>query len=496
MYQDFSDRAHHIPFFGLGLSVDVHSPDIFELCEELQTRRIPIAYLELFHADPKTLEIVRDRLPHLPLVYHVEGLWLTQPDWETRYAFQQRLEAAARDLQILQSPWINQECATKEIGGFTFGTYLPPIFCASSAEMTAHHARRAQQTLDQYNREGQTEPPLLLLEVPPLTYFSIGDMPYAEFFSRIVTLAPCGLVLDLGHVWTVYRYTEAWKRMGLETFFADFLKKFPLERVIQIHLAGLASHPHLSQPISSGHSKTPPFWIDAHEASIPQELFTLLNLVLQNPRLINLKGVALEVDSKPIPVTCREIPIVQESLNTFYHSPNGIHVTVREGQAQEDSSIGCKCFSKRMEQKLIGEYRQYVELVSGKESGRFAGTQEWDGPVGEGLEYYVSHYLPYEIIFWGGEVEMMFPQTCQLLGKHDISLNRFFDFWFSHARESPAVYDFFFHKVHLFVEFLGVVLPSANSLVKQEAELLCQSYVMASQMPSDTLATRQGSSWV
>ncbi len=175
-YQEFLRRASRIPFFGLGLSVDVYSPDIFELCDELRNRNIDIAYLEIFHAAPEALESVRMKLPDIPLAYHAEGLWFTQPDWETAYFSQSRLEAAARALRILQSQWVNQECATKEINGFPFGTYLPPLFTREAAEITAYHAWEAQRELDAHDWERHEESPLLLLEGPSLSYFSMGNM--------------------------------------------------------------------------------------------------------------------------------------------------------------------------------------------------------------------------------------------------------------------------------------------------------------------------------
>ncbi len=94
-------------------------------------------------------------------------------------------------------------------------------------------------------------------------------------------MAPCGLVLDLGHVWTVYRYTGACRSQSLESFFESFLKVFPLERVVQIHIAGLDCHPQILNKLASGEHKNPPAWIDAHETSIPKELFVLLGRVLQ-----------------------------------------------------------------------------------------------------------------------------------------------------------------------------------------------------------------------
>jgi uncharacterized protein len=481
IHQEFNRRASRIPFLGLGLSVDVYSPDIFELWEELKNRQISMSYLEIFHAAPEALEVVRARLPGIPLAYHAEGLWFTQPDWETAYDSPKRLQTVARDLRILRAYWVNQECATKEIAGFAFGTYLPPLFTGASAEVTAYHTWKAQRQLDQYEWAHQSESPLLLLEGPPLSYFSTGDISYAEFFTRVVAMAPCGLVLDLGHIWTVYRYSGAWRTQSLESFCAIFLEQFPLERVIQIHIAGLNCHPKIPNPVTSELHHDPPPWIDAHEAPIPEELLQLLARVVQEPCLINLKGIALEVDNKQVPLICQEVKTVIEILEPFVHSQARLSVSALEFQGEEGPQVQTFEPSRETLNMLTRQYMDYVELATGKVRGSCALPQEWNEGVDEGLNYYASQYLPHEIISWGGDVRVMFPQTCQLLDQYGVSLNRFVEFWFAHSRKSESEYDFFILKTHLFVDFLRQVLPQAVSTAKQEAELISQGYVIACQ---------------
>lgn len=123
----------------------------------------------------------------------------------------------------------------------------------------------------------------------------------------------------------------------------------------------------------------------------------------------------------------------------------------------------------------------YLTLVRGAVSSQLDVLREWDAEMAEGLRAYATHYLPYEILSWGGDVRVMFPKTCDVLGQPGISLNRFVEFWFAHPRKSESEYDFFLLKIHLFVEFMGHVLPSAVSTVKQEAELLSQGYAVACQ---------------
>ncbi len=69
IHEEFLRRPGRIPFLGLGVSVDVYSPDVFDLYEELRSQQIPMAYLEIFHAASEALAMVRARLSDIPLTY-------------------------------------------------------------------------------------------------------------------------------------------------------------------------------------------------------------------------------------------------------------------------------------------------------------------------------------------------------------------------------------------------------------------------------------------
>src|SRR5579884_3674450 len=124
----FERRLSRIPSLGLGLSVDVYTPDLFELLAALDDRDVSYGYLEIFNGSRVAMSEVRRRLPERSLAYHGEGVWLTQPDWDERYPAQQEVMAAAEQLALLGSCWMNHECATKQMAGYSFGTYLPPLF--------------------------------------------------------------------------------------------------------------------------------------------------------------------------------------------------------------------------------------------------------------------------------------------------------------------------------------------------------------------------------
>ncbi|MEK7305716.1 MAG: DUF692 family multinuclear iron-containing protein, partial [Nitrospirota bacterium] len=258
-------------------------------------------YLEVFHATHSALAAVRDQTD-LPLPYHGEGLWVTQPGAGSDPLFQEEARVLASNLFLLRSAWSNHECATKHIAGYSFGTYLPPLYTMSSADVLAKNINMVQAIFDQQAALPGGGSPLFLLEMPPLTFFVAGTLSIPAYFRRVTDQAACGLVLDVGHLWTVYRYSGAWRAQSIAQFVDDFLREFPVERVVEIHVAGLAVHESLVgkvDVVESEDSNPLPRWTDAHAAPIPPVLFEMLDRILQCGRLEHLRGMALEVDTKP-----------------------------------------------------------------------------------------------------------------------------------------------------------------------------------------------------
>jgi uncharacterized protein (UPF0276 family) len=483
--REFIQRVNRIPHHGLGLSVDVYQPDLFELADELHGRGLDCGYLEIFKAAPAALEAVRRRLPDVLLAYHAEGLWVTQPHPERLSPFHAELDDTAEQLRILGSHWLNHECAAKQMAGYAFGTYLPALFTAASAEVTADNIAQAQQRLDDGH---QGTGPLFLLETPPLTYVGFGDLSMAEYFRLVTDRTPCGVVLDIGHLWTVYRYTGEWRRRSLTSFLTELLDAFPLERVVEIHMAGLAPHPCV--PSEAGQAGEPPLWIDAHGAPIPEVLSDMLAQVLEHDGLTHLKGVALEVDTKPIGM------IVEEFARAHARFGPKIAHALRDERDERDlrdSNPAIPAFPASLAlpaslASLAEQYDCYAQIVTGR------ATDGLPVPVlgqdASALPLYVEHYLPYEILEWGGVVRDMFPETCRNLDRAGIPLDGFVQFWFREPRESSEsgqAYDFFLLKITRFIEFIREELPAASGTVEREAESLRSGYEAAcAQVGSET----------
>lgn len=477
--QDFQCRLSHIPPLGMGLSVDVYSPDLFELVATFRERGLQPGYLEVFKATTTTLAAVRRAMPDVALAYHGEGLWITQPDVQESPYFQQDVGEMVTQLNSIQSFWLNHECATKEMAGYSCGTYLPPLYTRVSAEVVAANIAMVQQAMDRQGRRADGTAPLFLLEMPPLTYFSAGTIPIPHFFRLITALAPCGLVLDIGHLWTVYRYTAACRRMSLDRFVQEFLDEFPLERVVEIHVAGLACHESGGAPKAGAELLE---WIDAHAVPIPSILFTMLEQVLAHPNLVSLRAVALEVDTKPIAMIVEEYAeavrrfslLIQQTMAQGTVVEQSMELTPRQASVQE-----AVCQSDR--QQLRDDYARYAQIIWGQAP---VTGPEWREVAAEatGVTRYRTSYVPHEILHWGGDLTEMFPQTCRAITERGICLTEFVTFWFRSPRPLTHSYDFFLLKIERFLEFVTERAPDVRDCVQQECGMLRQAYAQVNEL--------------
>jgi uncharacterized protein (UPF0276 family) len=473
--QEFHQRLHRIPSLGLGLSVDVYSPDLFDLMAELNGRGLRPGYLEIFKASTGALAAVRRHFPDIALAYHAEGLWVTQPDFATAPLLGDDVADTVEHLRALDSIWLNHECATKQMAGYSFGTYLPPLYTARSAGMVAQNVALVQHRIDQeYENSGG---PLFLLEMAPLTYFAAGTINVPEFFRLIVDRVSCGLVLDIGHLWTVYRYTAARITDPLAKFVEQFLDRFPLERVVEIHVAGLSEH--VASP-DGGLPRALPAWLDCHAAPIPCVLWGMLEQVLSHAGLTNLRAVALEVDTKSIPAIADEyngaLRRFGQAIRRKCEGRSLLHGTTRS-KSDERSGMTPTEADKKC---LADQYARYARIVTGQE--RAAGP-EWQQPASDGTELsrYIDEYLPHEILSWGGELTEMFPDTWRSLARYDVTPGHFVRWWFMAPRPTDRSYDFFLLKVDRFVEFVVTRAPDLRPMVEREADMMRKGYAEANE---------------
>jgi uncharacterized protein (UPF0276 family) len=103
------------------------------------------------------------------------------------------------------------------------------------------------------------------------------ELPDGAFFAEVVERADAGILLDLHNLLCN-------ERNGRETIDA-FLRRIPLERVWEVHLAG--------------GSESGAYWIDSHSGAIPDPLFEIAARVV--PRLPQLRAVVFELFPEYLP---------------------------------------------------------------------------------------------------------------------------------------------------------------------------------------------------
>jgi hypothetical protein len=105
----------------------------------------------------------------------------------------------------------------------------------------------------------------MLLENPS-TYlqFAESTIPEVEFLAAIAERTGCGLLLDVNNVFV--------QAKNHATDAREYLKRFPLDRVREIHLAG---HDEQTDDVGA------PLLIDAHGTPVAEPVWTLYGEVLE-----------------------------------------------------------------------------------------------------------------------------------------------------------------------------------------------------------------------
>lgn len=163
-------------------------------------------------------------------------------------------EAAAL-VDAVDAPWYSDHLCFTQAGKLEIGQLTPLPFTHSTVERCAAKARSFQEQLGV---------PFLLENVTRA--FSLpGEMEEFEFVRSVVDKANCGILLDLTNLFV--------NSSNFEYDPYEFLDQLPLERVVQIHLAGSERRGER--------------WVDSHSQSVEAhpQVWELLDYVVQRTRV-------------------------------------------------------------------------------------------------------------------------------------------------------------------------------------------------------------------
>lgn len=159
--------------------------------------------------------------------------------------------------------WFSDHLCFSSINGQYFNDLLP---LPRTRETVTHISDRVKQLQDRF------EQPILIENISQYLNAPSDALTDADFITAILEEADCGLLLDVNNVY-VNSQNHHFDPL-------DFLLNIPLQRVVQIHIAG--------------HHEFPEGLIDTHGAPVIDPVWDLLRWVMQRSQPC---GVMLERDT-------------------------------------------------------------------------------------------------------------------------------------------------------------------------------------------------------
>lgn len=165
-------------------------------------------------------------------------------------------------LQSIDAPWWSDHLCFTGVQGNRLHDLLP---LPHSKEAVEHVVRRIKKVRE------YIEIPLLLENISSYLVMPGSEMTEAQFVGEIIEQADCGLLLDVNNLY-VNSVNHNFDAM-------DYLDSLPIERVVQVHVAG--------------HRRVDNLLIDTHGAKISKPVFDLLSEVVSRTEV---KAILLERD--------------------------------------------------------------------------------------------------------------------------------------------------------------------------------------------------------
>ena len=294
-----------LPVLGLGVSLSLgEKPSPLSLYENMQHSPQPqfVEYAGLCDVNLLQSQLQPLQDAKIPLLFHPSfinfcGSLKNHSEW---------LNTAQEHMQAIQSPWFAQDCAYcffSDNQGYSsqFAYFIPPILNSASL---------AQSVMRIHEVKAHIQAPVLI-EPPPVT-FVIGRMSVFDYFSQLSIEADCGLLLDMGHLVSY--------QLATGTSVLDDLHLLPVERVIELHIAG-------GRLINSDN----PVYVDAHEEDVLDETWQMFDALL--PHLPNIKAVCFECEGVAEEKVFSTLAIIKEKILTLSVNPELVDKVSFSGKA-------------------------------------------------------------------------------------------------------------------------------------------------------------------
>ena len=257
-----------LPELGVGI---VYWPELFETVY-LARQRIDVLEIEpqaFWLHDSSDSGYVLDRrafdhLGELPQPKIVHGVGF--PVGGTIRTTTAELDTFMESVRELDAVWASEHLSFNRVRNGSrlcdLGFLLPPLQSPAGVSTCVANITQVQEALPV---PFAVETGVNYLRAQP------GELTDGHFFASVADAADCGLLLDVHNLWTN-------QRNGRQPVL-DTVAELPLDRVIEMHLAG-------GQEFDG-------YWVDAHSGLVPQDVMDLARQIV--PRLPNLKAIIYEV---------------------------------------------------------------------------------------------------------------------------------------------------------------------------------------------------------
>ncbi len=263
----FATRIREVPRLGVGISCEFDAGDRPALDPLALRAEAPglVHFLEIGADLERGLDgsMRAWAAAGLPTTYHFLDVNLAEaedvdPRWVERTVAQAREVGAA---------WLCGDAGFWHLGRRErgHGLLLPPVLRLDAAFELAAAIRRLKQLSG-----------LLVLPENPTAAAFVGRLHLLDFFARVVDGCDTGFLLDVSHL-AIFQRMRGHRP-------TDGLDGFPLERIVELHVAGGSVREHRGLP-----------WVeDDHSPEPLADAWEILEAVL--PRAKNLKAIVYECE--------------------------------------------------------------------------------------------------------------------------------------------------------------------------------------------------------
>ena len=242
---------------GLGYRAELHQ-EILDSAGDLDF--LEVISDQFVSALPDRLERLRQVGSVYPLVSHSLAMSVgtaqpVDPDYLAR---------TADFVQGIDPHWFSDHLCMTKVEETDLHSLTPLWFTEEVVDTVVANVRRIRETVP-----GR---PFLLENISYYLAFPQSTMTEPQFLTRVLEQADCGLLLDVNNVFVNSR------NLDFDPY--QFLRSIPLERVVQVHIAGF--------------KETADLLIDTHDSPVDGEVWQLLDYVCRHSPVL---GVSLERDA-------------------------------------------------------------------------------------------------------------------------------------------------------------------------------------------------------